>query len=90
MPHSRVVFTWGWEGDSAVPPGSSTVEVSLIPDGDGTVVRLRHSGLPTAELRTRHAEGWEHFLARLAEAGAGRDPGPDPWVSSDEAGASPA
>ena len=42
----RVVFTWGWEGQEsgvhAVPPGSSRVEVDLIPDGDGTLVRLRH------------------------------------------------
>ncbi len=26
-PYSRVVFTWGWEGETIpVPPGSSTVE----------------------------------------------------------------
>ena len=44
-PDSRVVFTWGWEGEgSPVPPGSSTVEISLVPDGDGyhrTVASLR-------------------------------------------------
>jgi len=37
-PPSKVVFTWGWEGDGhPVPPGSSTVEISLIPDGQATM-----------------------------------------------------
>ncbi|MFQ5594261.1 MAG: SRPBCC domain-containing protein [Anaerolineae bacterium] len=32
VPHSRVVFTWGWESEgSPVPPGSSTVEITLVP-----------------------------------------------------------
>jgi hypothetical protein len=29
-----------------VPPGSTTVEITLTPDGDGTILRLRHLGLP--------------------------------------------
>ncbi len=80
-PYSRVVFTWGWEGDAAIPPGSTTVEVTLIPDGDGTVLRLVHKDLPTAESRDRHSEGWNHYMARLETAADGGDPGPDPWVS---------
>jgi uncharacterized protein YndB with AHSA1/START domain len=64
----RVVFTWGWE-DPADPiqPGGSTVEVELEPDGDATLVRLRHSGLD-AESRKSHEEGWTQFLPGLAEA----------------------
>ena len=27
----RVVFTWGWRDSTELPPGSSTVEVDLIP-----------------------------------------------------------
>lgn len=81
VPNSRVVFTWGWEGaESPLPPGSSTVEVSLVPDGDGTLVRLRHTGLP-AEIRDVHAAGWEHYLARLTGAAEGHPMGPDPWAS---------
>ena len=80
-PFTRVVFTWGWEGEnSPLPPGSSTVEVTLIPDGDGTIVRLRHYGLPSVELRASHSEGWEHFLARLEIVATGGDPGPDPLL----------
>jgi uncharacterized protein YndB with AHSA1/START domain len=81
VPNRRVVFTWGWEGaGSPVQPGASTVEVELIPDGDGTIVRLTHRDLP-AEARGPHLAGWEHFLPRLAAAASGSDPGPDPWVT---------
>ena len=79
VPFTRVVFTWGWEGEnSPLPPGSTTVEITLIPDGEGTIVRLRHLGLPP-EQREAHAEGWEHFLPRLGLAAAGQEPGPGPW-----------
>jgi uncharacterized protein YndB with AHSA1/START domain len=78
-PPRRVVFTWGWEGDEQLPPGSSTVEIELVPDGDGTIVRLTHSGLPEGA-DAGQLEGWQHFLPRLAAVAAGGDPGPDPWV----------
>lgn len=79
----RVVFTWGWEGDGVpVPPGSSTVEVTLVPDGDGTILRLVHRGLPQ-EARESHAHGWTHYLNRLAAAASGLDPGPDPMACRD-------
>jgi len=76
---SRVVFTWGWEGQEAgaVPPGSSRVEIGLQPDGEGTLVRLRHLDLPEGA-RAPHGEGWDLYLSRLAVAAAGGDPGPDP------------
>ena len=81
-PYSKVVFTWGWEGDNhPIPPGSSTVEVTFQPDGDGTLVRLRHYNLPTDEDRGRHAEGWDHYLPRLQAAATGTGAGPDPWTS---------
>ena len=59
-------------------PGSSLVEIDLIEQPDGTLLRLTHSGLPSAEQCAGHAEGWAHYLARLAQVAAGRDPGPDP------------
>ena len=33
-----------------------------------------HTGLPTAEQCAGHAEGWAHYLGRLAEVAAGRGP----------------
>jgi uncharacterized protein YndB with AHSA1/START domain len=79
-PH-RVVFTWGWEGDEQLPPGSSTVTIELIADGEGTIVRLTHSGLPDGA-DAAQLQGWEHFLPRLAIVASGGDPGPDPWVAA--------
>ena len=63
-----------------VPPGSSTVEISLIADGDGTILRLTHRGLPV-DMRPFHNAGWQHALGRLAVAAAGGDPGRDPLTS---------
>ncbi len=76
-PPTRLVFTWGWEGADEMPPGSTSVDVRLTPDGDATIVRLTHRDLPTPEQVESHAAGWGHFLARLAVAATGGDPGPD-------------
>ncbi len=85
-PPRRVVFTWGWEGEGAsLPPGASTVEVTLISEGEETIVRLRHHGLD-AKARESHAEGWDHYLGRLSMAAEGRPPGPDPWATPSEGG----
>ena len=47
VPYSRIVISWGWEGEGhPIPPGSSTVEFSLTPNGDGTILRLVHRDLP--------------------------------------------
>jgi uncharacterized protein YndB with AHSA1/START domain len=80
VPPERVVFTWGWEGNDGVPPGSTRVEITLTADGDGTVVRLLHTDLPTEEAAAQHGQGWDHFLARLQVAAAGGDPGTDPLL----------
>jgi uncharacterized protein YndB with AHSA1/START domain len=79
----RLVFTWGWEGDDSMPPGSTTVEVTLIPDRDATLVRLRHRGFPTMEAREQHLQGWQMFLARLAATALGADPGSNRLSSAD-------
>jgi uncharacterized protein YndB with AHSA1/START domain len=78
-PPRRVVFTWGWQGSVDVPPGSSTVEVDLVPEGSGTVLHFTHRGLPTAATES-HGQGWDHFLPRLAMRASGIDPGPDRWL----------
>lgn len=79
-PYSRIVYTFGWDNPgNPIRPGSTTVEVTFVPDGDGTVVTLVHRGLP-APAREQHAMGWRHYLGRLVKAGTGGDPGPDPFV----------
>ena len=79
-PPRRVVFTWEWEQGAATQPARSVVEVTLSPDGDGTLLRLVHRGVPE-EIRRGSAAGWAHYLPRLALAAAGHDPGPDPWTT---------
>lgn len=76
--HTRVVFTWGWEG-SELAPGSSTVTVTLDPLPAGTRLTLVHSDLP-APACAPHDEGWAHYLARLCLAAHGDDPGRDPLL----------
>ena len=78
---NRLVFTWGWDGNEDVPPGSSTIVIELASDGDGTSLRFVHKDLPSAEAIASHAHGWDHYLPRLETAAGGGDPGEDPWVT---------
>jgi uncharacterized protein YndB with AHSA1/START domain len=86
-PPHRLVYTWGWEpgedGPNPVPPGSSTVEIELVPEGDGTLLRFTHRDLPSAEAAESHGHGWDHYLGRLSIAATGGDPGVDPWLTGD-------
>jgi len=83
----RLVYTFGWEagedGATPVPPGSSTIEIELVPEGVGTVLNFTHRDLPSAEASESHSKGWDHYLERLAIVAPGGDPGPDPWLSGD-------
>lgn len=87
-PPQRLVFTWGWEQFDGAPdgmkvePGKSTVEVTLVRDGDGTIVRLRHSGLPTEAALQFHSAGWNLTIDRLVAVSEGRHPGPYPFQDS--------
>jgi uncharacterized protein YndB with AHSA1/START domain len=76
-PDARVVVTWGWQGHPRMPAGTTTVEFELVPDGDGTVLRLTHRGLPSEDVPI-HEQGWTMFLPRLDLAARGGDPGPNP------------
>jgi uncharacterized protein YndB with AHSA1/START domain len=80
VPVHRLAYSFGWEGDPDVPPGSSLIEIDLIDEDGGTLLRMVHSGLPNAVERAGHDRGWAHYLGRLAIAAAGRDPGADPGV----------
>ena len=62
VPMEKVVFTFGWEEDADLPPGASTVTVTLTPVDGGTEVRLVHDGL-TDDQAVHHAEGGTTSLA---------------------------
>jgi uncharacterized protein YndB with AHSA1/START domain len=77
VPQERLVFSFGWDQEGhPIPPGSTTIEITLHPEGDKTRVRLVHRGLPEDAV-SDHSHGWEHYLARLAIAATGGDAGPD-------------
>ena len=77
IPVHRLAYSFGWEGGEKVPPGSSLIEIDLIDQKGGTLLRLTHSGLPDAEVCANHDKGWAHYLGRLAVAAIGGDPGFD-------------
>jgi uncharacterized protein YndB with AHSA1/START domain len=77
VPLEKVVFTFGWdEPGHPIPPGSTTIEISLHPEGDKTRVRLTHRGLPEDAVAD-HTKGWDHYLSRLAIAAPGGNAGID-------------
>ena len=85
VPHTRGVFTWGWEDERfGMPPASSLVEVSLDPEAGGTQLRLAHRRV-TGAGADFHRMGWEYYVGRLALAACGRSPGPDPWADASAA-----
>ena len=69
-PPRRLEFTFGWEQNIGGPlaPGSTRVEVTLTPDGDETVLVLRHFDMPTTHAAD-HEKGWALFVGdRLVAA----------------------
>ena len=77
-PPHRLVFTWGWAHDQAVPPGSTRVVVTLEAEDGGTRVVLRHHDLPDDGQREHHRLGWQMYLGRLGVSAPGRHPDPTP------------
>jgi uncharacterized protein (TIGR03086 family) len=82
-PGRRLVLGWGWEGDDALPPDTSTVTVTIEATDGGSRLTLEHDGLAGEQL-TGHAEGWAHYLDRLDRLTAEGDAGPDEWAWAPE------
>ena len=71
VPDQRIVFSWGFEGGKhGMAPGSTQVSIDLTPIPSGTLVTLRHTGIPNAQARRDHAMGWRHYLSVLGNAAA--------------------
>src|SRR5258708_8356521 len=66
-PGRRVVFTWGLEGDAGLPPGASTVTITLEPPADGAIVRLAPGGL-THPQAAPPPRGWTPHLCHPRDA----------------------
>lgn len=61
-PPSRLVFTWGWEGD---PIRQSTITLTFKDLGGRTELTLRQEGLGSVESRDGHVRGWNSALNKL-------------------------
>jgi uncharacterized protein YndB with AHSA1/START domain len=86
QPPHRLVISWGYAGSERLPPGASTIEIRLTAQHGGTRVDLEHRDLPADEV-LGHTIGWQHYIARLAVAAAGRDAGLDPGMDDPPSGA---
>jgi uncharacterized protein YndB with AHSA1/START domain len=76
VPNEKIAFTFGWDQPGhPIPAGTTTVAITLIPEGEETRVRLVHSGLPDDAV-SDHTQGWTTLLDRLAVTASGGDPGP--------------
>ena len=50
----------------------STVAITLEPKGDGTLLTLRHFGLPDDDMGRQHEEGWKFVVGAIADCFAAR------------------
>lgn len=62
----RVTFNYGYEGPGMpIAPGGSSVQLSMRPVAEGTVIEVRHH-FADAKVRDLHVPGWRYQLAVLA------------------------
>ena len=64
MPDSRLVFTWAWQ---STPERESLVTVTIVPDGDGTLLTLHHEQFFDQKARDGHERGWTGTLDKLEQ-----------------------
>jgi uncharacterized protein YndB with AHSA1/START domain len=85
-PFSRLVFTFGWEGNpmgEALAPGSTQVEVTLTPVNGGTDLLLVHRELPAAHA-DEHAKGWGLYVGERLVLAVADAPPPSTSASAGE------
>jgi uncharacterized protein YndB with AHSA1/START domain len=66
---NRLVYSWQWELDAGSLGPASTVTVEFRTEGARTAVVLNHEGLPDADSRNRHAQGWAACMNIFGERG---------------------
>jgi uncharacterized protein YndB with AHSA1/START domain len=69
----RIEHTWVSEATRGL---ESVVTLTFEPQGDQTLVNLRHVNVPDDEMGRRHAEGWGFVLGAIADRFAQRSRNP--------------
>lgn len=62
VPDRKIVFSWAWR---STPERQSRVTVSIVPDGDHSILTLVHEQFFDAVARDRHEQGWSGALNKL-------------------------
>jgi uncharacterized protein YndB with AHSA1/START domain len=73
-PPHRLVIGWDRQGTEKPTPTPTRIEITLIPTGNGTTVKVQWSGLSTAEAAFDQ-KLWARHLDRIATAFARAEPG---------------
>jgi uncharacterized protein YndB with AHSA1/START domain len=73
-PPHRMVIGWERHGTDEAPPTNALIEITFIPTGDGTDVKVQLSGL-SAEDAAFYRQLWARYLDRIAAAFAGAELG---------------
>jgi uncharacterized protein YndB with AHSA1/START domain len=66
-PPARIVFSWIIEPPDPHAGIDSLVTVTIVPEGSGAELIIRHERLLLDDAIERHAEGWRGALDRLTE-----------------------
>jgi uncharacterized protein YndB with AHSA1/START domain len=62
VPDARLVFTWAWH---STPERQSLVAITIVPDGDGSLLTLHHEQFFDQKARDGHERGWTGTLDKL-------------------------
>jgi uncharacterized protein YndB with AHSA1/START domain len=62
VPNERLCFTWAWY---TMPERESLVTITLVRDGDGTLLTLHHEQFFDEAASNRHRSGWTGTLDKL-------------------------
>jgi len=64
-PPARLIFSWNIEPPDEHSGLESEVTVTIMPDGKGSRLLVRHDNLTRAGAVARHAEGWHGAMDQL-------------------------
>jgi uncharacterized protein YndB with AHSA1/START domain len=62
VPNARVAFSWAWH---STPERESEIEISVVPEGSGTLLTLHHAQFADEKARDSHQRGWGIFFDKL-------------------------
>ena len=71
VPYELIVMTW-LTGEEGTGGAETILSIELIPQGDGTVLRLTHEGFRDEDTRDEHGEAWPYVLSHLERSYSSR------------------